>query len=266
MSCFPHYCTQEYPKCYSDAWVSKLPDRPISEFTFPGTHDSGCRNNLAFCQTQSYSIAIQLSDGIRFLDIRCRHINDVFAIHHGIVYCGITFGDVLNDCVKFFNENPGETIIMRVQEEYEEKNCSRSFQETFKSYYYAYEEYISLTEYIPNLKEIRKKIWIMPNFSFDLGYKWTKADIQDEYQIETNKELDKKVDLIKNHILKANTGTLNTLFINFCSGVGYIHWPYSIAKVTNKIPMDYKGKMGIVIMDFPGEEAVQHLIKQNFNL
>jgi 1-phosphatidylinositol phosphodiesterase len=265
MSCTPHYCSQEFPKYYEDSWLTKVPDKLISELSIPGTHDSGCRNHLAFCQTQSYSITTQLKGGIRFLDIRCRHIKNVFAIHHGLVYCGLMFGDVLNECKNFLDENPGEAIIMRVQEEYNEKECTRSFQETFRYYYTAYEDYISLTSDIPMLNQIRKKIWIMPNFSYDQGFYWSRANIQDNYKLESESDIEKKVEEIKNQIEKSKTGSSNTLYINFCSGVGYLHWPYSIAEKTNKVPMDLSGRMGIVPMDFPGEDAIQHIIKQNFN-
>ncbi len=264
MTCLPHYCTREFPKANAGPWLSQVADKPISEITFPGTHDSGCRNDIAFCQTHTYSIYTQLMDGVRFLDIRCRHIHDTFAIHHGLVYCGIVFGDVLNDCVKFLNENPSEAILMRVQEEYKEEQCTRSFQDTFRMYYAAFEGYFSLTSYIPNLKEIRRKIWIMPNFDFDQGYGWNRATIQDNYVVENGADLQKKVDLVKTQCERAINGDSGELFINFCSGVGYICWPYHVAKETNKLPMSYSGRMGIVVMDFPGEDAVMHLIKQNY--
>ena len=45
----------------------------ITEFSIPGTHDSGALLPIPFAQTQKLSFANQLNNGIRFLDIRLRH-------------------------------------------------------------------------------------------------------------------------------------------------------------------------------------------------
>ncbi|EEP95718.1 Phosphatidylinositol-specific phospholipase C2 [Yersinia aldovae ATCC 35236] len=39
-----------------------------------------------FTQTQSWNIKEQLDNGIRFLDARCRLIDNVFTLHHGPVF------------------------------------------------------------------------------------------------------------------------------------------------------------------------------------
>ena len=36
-----------------------------------------------------------------------------------------------------------------------------------------------------------------------------------------------------------------------------------ISEITNKIPFKYRGRLGIVLCDFPGEKLIQHLISQN---
>lgn len=40
--------------------------------------------------------------------------------------------------------------------------------------------------------------------------------------------------------------------------------PLSAAKKCNKIAFDYKGRLGIVLADFPGEGLIEYLILQNF--
>ena len=71
-----------------------------SRITIPGTHDSGARIEPFFpagaAKTQDFPIAEQLDFGVRFLDIRCRHISDTFAIHHGAIFREMFFGEVLN--------------------------------------------------------------------------------------------------------------------------------------------------------------------------
>src|SRR5689334_23075731 len=99
-----------------EPWIQKISDdKLISEMTIPGTHDTCCNIIYPFCQTQSMDLHTQLRAGIRFLDIRCRHLNNLFAIHHGLIFCNMTFGEVLKDCEKFLLNNPNEFIVMRVQ-------------------------------------------------------------------------------------------------------------------------------------------------------
>ena len=40
--------------------------------------------------------------------------------------------------------------------------------------------------------------------------------------------------------------------------------PYTAAKQCNQIPMRYTGRLGVVLADYPGEDLIDHLIKQNF--
>lgn len=264
MTCLPHYCTQKTPKRYCETWLSKVPNNiKISELTIPGTHDSCCRIKLDFCQNQTYSLPDQFNDGIRFIDIRCRHINDTFAIHHGLIFCDILFGDVLNQCRKFLEDNRNEFLIMRIQEEYEPEGCTRSFSDTFTEYLNANEDILSLTYNIPLIQEVRGKIWIIRNFDYDRGYRWGQAFIQDDYNITSPSKISDKIDKIKDHLNKAITGYKDDLYINFCSGCSSMCYPYTTAKQTNKVPMDYSGRLGIIIMDFPGEDVVDHIVNQN---
>ena len=85
-------------------WMSALQDNvSLSQISVPGTHDSGATVEFpsGTAKTQNLTIAEQLSIGVRFLDIRCRHIDDSFAIHHGPVYQKLNFDDVLNAVYAF---------------------------------------------------------------------------------------------------------------------------------------------------------------------
>ncbi|MYM81311.1 hypothetical protein GTP44_04975 [Duganella sp. FT50W] len=80
---------------YSDVPTAPLPafpQRPLSQITLPGTHDSGCyRNQLVsnvLSATQTQDIFHQLAGGIRYFDLRpARHNND-FWTYHGLAYWG----------------------------------------------------------------------------------------------------------------------------------------------------------------------------------
>ncbi|MGA0846114.1 MAG: phosphatidylinositol-specific phospholipase C domain-containing protein, partial [Luteolibacter sp.] len=92
-------------------WMSQIDNSmPISRITIPGTHDSGARLEPfpATAKCQTHTIAEQLDYGIRFLDMRCRHIGDSFAIHHGPIYQEIFFGEVLTQVYEFLDANPSE--------------------------------------------------------------------------------------------------------------------------------------------------------------
>ena len=59
---------------------------PLWSLTIPGTHDTLARfgGDLAICQ--SLSLPEQLEAGVRFLDVRARHLKNKLPIHHGILY------------------------------------------------------------------------------------------------------------------------------------------------------------------------------------
>ena len=77
-------------------WMSRLDSNlTLSRISMPGTHDTMSHYGGDIVQTQSLRLSAQLSSGIRALDIRCRHFNNKFPIHHGSVYQHANFNDVL---------------------------------------------------------------------------------------------------------------------------------------------------------------------------
>lgn len=82
-------------------WMSFIQgERKLSALSIPGTHDAGARYEpvSGTAKTQNLTIAEQLNAGVRFLDVRCRFVDDNFAIHHGPVYQHLNFDDVLQSC------------------------------------------------------------------------------------------------------------------------------------------------------------------------
>jgi 1-phosphatidylinositol phosphodiesterase len=260
----PHYCSKDNPKYTIKDWMSRVENKLLTQLTIPGTHDSACRVSLAAAKTQTYSIKDQLEAGIRFLDIRCRHVENIFAIHHGAMYCGLMFGDVIQICRNFLKANPKEVIIMRVKEEYNPENCTRKFVDTFTNYWNKNKDVMTMTRYIPMLDDVRGKVYIIPNFVYWDGYDWARSEIQDEVDVPTVFDIEKKCKKVEDFLEKTKNGNIYNFYINFCSGFGYGCWPYTVADDTNKVPMKHKGRLGIVVMDFPGEDAIRHLADQNF--
>ncbi|CDF41273.1 unnamed protein product [Chondrus crispus] len=115
--------------------MSQLPDdTPLHKVSIPGTHDTGALHGGRICETQRWTVAEQLRAGIRFLDIRCRRDGTSFAIHHGFCFQKMYFEDVLRDVSMFLASSPGETILMRVKEEYIPRAGSSSLQAIWDSY------------------------------------------------------------------------------------------------------------------------------------
>src|SRR5206468_7739138 len=98
-------------------WMTSLNGNlSLSQISIPGTHDSGALSEpfpgTAKCQNNS--IAQQLNDGVRYLDIRL-HYNSGTSLNtqHGIVDEGQSFDTVLTGAVlPFLASNPTECVIM----------------------------------------------------------------------------------------------------------------------------------------------------------
>jgi len=56
----------------------------LSQFSIPGTHETMAlyESLSGTAKCQNLSLSSQLDAGVRFVDIRCRHLNNTFVIHH----------------------------------------------------------------------------------------------------------------------------------------------------------------------------------------
>ncbi|UTW46817.1 phosphatidylinositol-specific phospholipase C domain-containing protein [Bacterioplanoides sp. SCSIO 12839] len=143
------------------SWMQRLSDDTrLNKMSLVGSHDTLSFHGGDIVQTQSMSLKDQLESGIRVLDIRNRHINNKFAIHHGIVFQHAWFGeDVLKPVVEFLKANPSETILMNIQPAHTEKDNTRKFEETLDQYAADYNApFWTPTSLNPTLSEIRGKI------------------------------------------------------------------------------------------------------------
>ena len=275
-----------------NSWMSGLQDNiSISRISIPGTHDSGARIDAPVvsgtAKTQDLSIAEQLNAGVRFLDIRCRHIDNSFTIHHGAIYQNLNFDDVLNACYAFLNSHPSETIIMSVKEEYDASNTTRSFEQTFDSYVQKNPSKWDLGANIPTLGAVRGKIKLLRRFSsgttkginaspwadnttFDINNSGVQLKVQDYYKVTNN---DDKWNGISSLLNEAKNDTNGKLFVNFTSGYkpGIFGIP-SIPTVSNNINPRLKtffqtnthGSFGVMPIDFVNAELSELIVKTNF--
>lgn len=231
------YTHQEYSGIDNPNWMSRVDSNvTLSRITIPGTHDTMSHYGGDIVQTQSMRLREQLKSGIRALDIRCRHFNDSFSIHHGSVYQKANFDDVLLTLRDFLNANPTETVVMRVKEEYNSGGNTRSFAATFDRYVGNYPglfwKYDGNNN--PLLGQIRGKIVLLQDFPADnprypqAGIPWSSAIIQDDYYLRTNWDLHDKWVKVERHLHAADNGDRNKIYINFLSGSGG-SLPYFVA-------------------------------------
>ncbi|MGV2814521.1 phosphatidylinositol-specific phospholipase C [Enterobacter cancerogenus] len=193
-------------------WLKYIEDeRPINQISIPGSHDSATYtiNPMAFVsgyvKTQDDSITKQLESGIRFIDARCRHIEDIFAMHHGEIYLNINFGSIVQECQVFLEKHPDEFIIMSVKKEHTDENNTRTFSETFVDRYYRPENWFGENR-IPKLKEVRGKIVLLRRFSgstlgIDLS-NWPDNQTFDSGKIHVQDQYNQHDEVLKWHAIR----------------------------------------------------------------
>ncbi len=168
------------------AWMAGLShDTKVCELSIPGTHQSVCFKWGPPCVCQSWPLLDQLYRGIRFVDIRFRHYRNGLQIHHDRWNQGLTFQQVIEDCLKFLDDYPSETILMRVKQEHTAEGNSQPLMETFKKCLVPKDRFW-LEQTIPNMRQVRGKIVILRNFAGDkkVGYPYSKAITQDEQNVK----------------------------------------------------------------------------------
>lgn len=271
-------------------WMSVLADQnSIATISIPGTHDSGAMIEpvAGTAKCQNLSIADQLNAGVRYLDIRCRHIDNAFAIHHGAIYQNLNFNDVLNACINFLNSHPTEAIIMSVKEEHTPSNNTRSFEQTFDAYVQQNPGKWDLGNNIPTLGSIRGKIRLLRRFSgaspkgidatawadnttFDINNAAANLKVQDFYNVN---DVNTKWTRIETLLNEAKNDTSNKLYLNYASGykAGIFSIP-SITTVSNSVnpkittffTNNTHGRFGVIPLDFVDASRSQLIVNTNF--
>ncbi|MEM7559182.1 MAG: phosphatidylinositol-specific phospholipase C, partial [Planctomycetota bacterium] len=255
---------------YED-WMSKLPDSlTLAQLSIPGTHDSGARFDglsFGFAKCQSWSISDQLAAGVRFLDIRCRHLKNEFHIYHGVVDQKLTFESVVQDCQEFLEKHPSECVIMAIKQEATPQQNSRSFQETFEATIENEAAIWSRGSKVATLKEVRGKIVLVDRVGSLSGLPWKMLNKQDRYTAAVGE----KQEFIRKQFESTAADDKRVWFLNYCSGTvpAKLLTPRKYAALTNQyalqliqeFPSDQH--LGTVIMDFPSEAIIGRIIDAN---
>jgi len=148
-------------------WLSQVPDpTPLSKIHLPGTHNSAALfeplPSTAKCQ--ELTIKEQLEAGVRFLDIRCRHQRDRFALYHESVPQRQTFGEFLVTLNTFLSDHPSECVLVSIQETSGAKGNTQSFTQTLKTYLAKNPKLWLLNTTLPSLIEARGQALLVRRF------------------------------------------------------------------------------------------------------
>lgn len=148
-------------------WLQALPDKtPLGSLHLPGTHNSAALHEplLGTAQCQSLTVTEQLRAGVRFLDVRCRHLENSFHLYHGPVAQQQSFGELQATLQEFLRENPSETVIVSIQQTSRAKGNTRSFVQTAKEYFSLSGGLWRLDAEVPILSEARGKLILLRRF------------------------------------------------------------------------------------------------------
>ncbi|MER5863473.1 phosphatidylinositol-specific phospholipase C domain-containing protein [Kitasatospora sp. NPDC002040] len=250
------------------------------------------------------TLRAQLDRGIRAIDIRVRVIGGTFTIHHGTFYQTANFEDVLKKAQSFLGAHPGETVVMRLKAECNGSTGSctdepASVDQTVRQQ--IFDNYVATFPGLfyndgrrtdpPTLGQARGKI-VLGFFNGPGGGDYSgyglngfEAHTQDTWNAA---DAPTKWNLVKKNLDAAVAGSTKQTFVTYTSAsnapLGY--GPDEIAGGTsvlrgkelvwvpgvNERLMDYfnsgggKGRLGIVMMDFPGWAPVYDLIMRNQDL
>jgi 1-phosphatidylinositol phosphodiesterase len=264
--------------------------RGLAELSIPGTHDSGANFEpyAGLAKTQELTIAEQLAAGVRYFDVRCRHVEDQFLIYHGAIDQNQSFDDVLASMFAFLDDHPSETLIVSIKEEAMSDHTTRSFEDTFAAYVARAPERWDLAPAVPRLGDARGKLVLLRRFSatavplgidaapwadsatFSIANGDASLRVQDEYMVTDN---DAKWTAITGLVDEARTADPATLFLDYTSGFQTISALPNITVVSTDIdarldhlladPGNAHAHLGVLVMDFVTASRARAIIATN---
>lgn len=223
-------------------WMKTIRDDvQLSEMALPGTHDSATFQVTWYpvfkdiVETQTLGFDKQLEYGIRVLDLRIRRTGDALALHHGAVFLDRMLGSALEAINRFLRDNPSETVLIRVSDEYEaDTNVSQGLDQVFEQYMQQFSGiYLKTHDPKITLGETRGKFVVLSADArlnkFGLSYRDKRIfSIQDDYFMDSNWALYDKYLKIKQQLHNAAAGSRDTFYVNYLSA-SHRSFPYFVA-------------------------------------
>lgn len=217
-------------------------------------------------------------NGVRFFDIRVQVPepfdggSDKLVLVHSVFPISLTgnkyLRDLYNECRKFLDEHPSETLVMSLKREGPGKGTDEQLSRILKDHYTNPDQWWT-RPWLPNLGEVRGKIVLVRRFNLDppLHDEWdhkgwgidgsTWADntpnamcpsgdicIQDFYEVQETPSIDQKITYACEHLERSGCCDFNLddgnvkypLYINFLSASNFWKvgtWPEKIAGRVN---------------------------------
>lgn len=252
----------------------------LSDLTIPGTHQSCARRGGLFrflqCQNPGFDISVQLSAGIRYLDVRCRVDRGALRLHHEFAYQHGQLGDVLACCAEFLDTHPGETVLLRIRQEYSEV-AAGEFRDLFLACAdrHGLSGRLWLERGVPSLGRARGRVVVLSG-PYDVGgIVWKDPgvmDVQDHWSPRSRAQKLQRVLAL----LERTPGPDRRLVVNHTSGYR-VPWlsPRAMAAYVNpRVTEAVRGLrqstegplgLGVIAMDFADQasELVELLIDGN---
>ena len=272
----------------SPGWMASIADeRALTELSIPGTHESASLHEPipGAGQCQRLTLAEQLEAGVRYFDIRCRHLDNMFGIFHGPLDEQQTFDDVLATMSTFLDAHPTETVIMSIKEEGAADSTALTFEQVYASYVAKAPDRWYLGDAVPALGDVRGQIVLLRRFTalasplgidasawaddttFTLDDPHAMLRVQDAYQVSAN---DAKWDAITALLTEARDAPLDTLFLNYTSGYQLRSGLPNVPSVSTDIdtrlvdylqdPANAHARTGVLAMDFVDSLQVRAVI------
>ena len=277
----------------SPGWMADQPDDvSLTALTLPGTHDTMALYEPAAgtAKAQTLDLADQYAAGIRYVDIRCVDVDDVFQIYHGTEYEKASFADVLTTTFAFLDANPTETIVMSVKQEADDDGATQSFEATFDGYVAQNAARWYTGDSVPTLGDVRGDIVLLRRFdatatplgidgsawaddtTFSLGGEGAASlRVQDAYVVTSD---DAKWGAIAALLGEAEAAAASpTLYLDYTSGYQAPEVLPNIPSVSNVInpeldayladPAHATAHLGVIANDFMTAERAARIARTN---
>lgn len=255
-------------------WMHRLPDsRPLSLVSIPGTHDAGTALGMfGWSRCQVLTIPAQLAIGIRGFDIRLRLVGSKLQIYHGEENQRVSFSQVLAAFEQFLENHPSECLIMRIREETAPDHPTTTFEQAFESHTSPLTSIFYRAKartQIPTLGDVRGKILVLDNYgklAQAIDYPNPTMSVQDDYDVSDMTKKFGEIQAKFEDALGRKDGL--TWDVNYTSSCNAAVDQLMNAQAVNEKVQTYlrnkRGHLGLVLMNFPGVEVVQSIIKSNF--
>ncbi len=282
----------------STDWMAQIgDDRPLSLINIPGTHDSGTRFIFPayFLQDQDTSIARQLENGYRYLDVRValNRAGDGLELIHAFGTCrtgapvwsrALTYDSAVADTLAFLEAHPSETVIFCVKPE-RSGDDPDAVRELLEKKISEKPDRWFIENRIPSLGEVRGRIVFCRRYEGAAGLDFNWADqgdpavldnpvaiagngaftlaVQDRYHYSVPDKWNAVLYTMRNPVASENTFCLNFL----STAQGKLPHPRSFAAEMNELflaePLTGGSRYGILLFDFADAGLAQAVIGSN---